>query len=313
MIRLESGIAKFVVLIFLAVLIGLGSAGLLDPVKAVLSSDRLTFVHGDWSISVWGALRAVVAIIFLFWIASIVAGIGEKQLKGMTRLRSSDRAILSKAFQLAVYLFLFLVLLDVLGVDFTALAVVGGGLGIGLGFGLQKIAANFISGLILLVERSVEEGDLIELSGGVFGFVRNTGARYTLVECFDSREIMVPNEDFITNRVINWTYTNEQARVEIPIGVSYDSDIEKARELILEAARAHPRCLKEPEPKCFLREFGDSSVNFLLYFWVDDVALGRYEPQSDVMRAIWTSFEEHGITIPFPQRDVHVKAAGETA
>ena len=112
---------------------------------------------------------------------------------------------------------------------------------------------------------------------------------------------------FITNRVTNWTFSNNKGRVEIPIGVSYGSDIEKARELILESAREHPRSIDDPEPVCYLREFGDNSVNFILFFWVADVTEGRFEPQSDVMRSIWKKFHENDIEIPFPQRDVHIK------
>ncbi|MFT6106370.1 MAG: small-conductance mechanosensitive channel [Rickettsiales bacterium] len=196
--------------------------------------------------------------------------------------------------------------LNILNIKLASLAFFGGAIGIGIGFGLQKITSNFISGLILLFEKSIEEGDLVELENGVYGFIKHTGARYTLIETFDSKEVMIPNEEFITKNVINWTYTNKQGRVDVHVGVSYKSDIEKARELILEAAREHRMCCKNPEPNCFLREYGDSSINFLLYFWVDDVTLGRFEPQSDVMRAIWKKFKDNDIEIPFPQRDVHI-------
>ena len=130
-----------------------------------------------------------------------------------------------------------------------------------------------------------------------------------LIETFDSKEILVPNEDLITSRVTNWTYTNSRGRVEISVGVSYGSDIEKAHELILEAAREHPRCIEEPEPKCYLRNFGDSSVDFILHFWVDDVTKGRWEPHSEVMFDIWRKFKENKIEIPFPQRDLHLKTS----
>jgi len=196
--------------------------------------------------------------------------------------------------------------LNILNIKASSLAFFGGAIGIGLGFGLQKITSNFISGLILLFEKSIEEGDLVELENGVYGFIKNTGARYTLIETFDSKEIMIPNEEFITKNVVNWTYSNKQGRIDINIGVSYKCDIEKARELILEAAKEHKLCSVFPEPDCFLREYGDSSVNFLLYFWVDDVTKGRYEPQSDVMRSIWKKFKDNNIEIPFPQRDVHI-------
>ncbi|MBT6547667.1 MAG: mechanosensitive ion channel, partial [Gammaproteobacteria bacterium] len=206
-----------------------------------------------------------------------------------------------------IYLVAFLVGLDFVGIDLTTLTVFSGAVGIGLGFGLQKIASNFISGLILLMEKSIEEGDLIELSDGTFGYIRRASARYTLVETFDSKEILVPNEDLITSRVVNWTFSNSSARIEIELGVAYDSDIDLAHDLILAAAREHPRCAIKPEPACFLRFFGDSSVNFILHFWVEDVTLGRWPTQSEVMFSIWRKFKDNGIEIPFPQRDLHIK------
>ena len=173
----------------------------------------------------------------------------------------------------------------------------------------KKIASNFISGLILLVERAIEVGDLIELDGGTTGFVRKNSARHTLIETLEGREIMVPNEDFITNRVINWTYTNTKARIDIPVGVSYNSDLEVVQKLILEAALEHPLCSQDPQPNCFLRNFNSSSVDFLLLMWVDDVTQGRWAPQSEVMFSIWHKFKEHGIEIPYPQQDIHLVSA----
>jgi len=212
-----------------------------------------------------------------------------------------------KLAQIVIYLVAFLVGLDFVGIDLTTLTVFSGAVGIGLGFGLQKIASNFISGLILLMEKSIEEGDLIELSDGTFGYIRRASARYTLVETFDSKEILVPNEDLITSRVVNWTFSNSSARIEIELGVSYDSDIDLAHDLIIAAARENPRCAIAPEPACFLRSFGDSSVNFTLHFWVEDVTLGRWPTQSEVMFSIWRKFKDNGIEIPFPQRDLHIK------
>jgi small-conductance mechanosensitive channel len=182
---------------------------------------------------------------------------------------------------------------------------------VGIGFGLQKITSNFISGLILLFEKSVEEGDLIELNDGTVGFVRNTGARYTLVETFDSKDIMVPNEDFITNRVTNWTFKNSSARVETRISVAYDSDVEAVRNLILSTALEHNRCCSDPAPQCHLDAYGADGLEFVLYFWVADVTLGRMDVKSDILRALWQKFKAQGIVIPFPQRDIHVTHIGE--
>ncbi len=217
------------------------------------------------------------------------------------------RNLIQTGLKLIIFIIAAIVCLNVLGIDMTSLTLFSGAIGIGLGFGLQKITSNFISGLILLLEKSMEEGDLVELAVGEMGIVRKMGARYTLIETFDSKEIMIPNEDFITNRVINWTFTNKQGRVEILLGVSYDSDIEKAKQLIIEAAKAHPRSSKHPVPQCYITQFADSSVNFLLYFWVDDVTLGRLEAKSDVYLSIWKSFKANGITIPFPQNDIYIK------
>jgi small-conductance mechanosensitive channel len=281
--------------------------GFLDPVKQVLNADSYSINIGSYNITAYNFIHGIMSLMAVIWVASLISVTGERSIKSMKKVKASNRALLVKGFKTLIYLIVFLYGLKVLGINLTTLAVFGGAIGIGIGFGLQKITSNFISGLILLFEKSVEEGDLVELSGGYLGIVKSTGARFTLIETMDSKEIMIPNEDFITNRVTNWTFSNTQGRVEIKLGVSYDSDVEKARELILVAASEHPRCSTDPEPQCFLTEYADSSVNFLCYFWVDDVTLGRLEPKSDVLRAIWKKFKTNDITIPYPQSDVHIK------
>lgn len=301
--------------LILAALIGIGvssSAGWLDPVIVLLKQDEFSIRIGERVITFYDIVKSILVIVATFWIASIIIDFLESRVGKISRIRFSTRALIVKAIQVVVYFVAFLASLDVLGIDLTALTVFGGALGIGLGFGFQKIASNFMSGLILLFEKSIEKDDLIELSDGTFGFIRNTGARFTLIETFDGKEIMIPNEDFITSRVINWTYTTKQGRLEIPIGISYNSDTRKAMELLVEAAREHPKCSTSPEPVCFVRQFGDSSVNLLLYFWMDDVTEGRHKPQSDVMLAIQDKFHANGIEIPFPQRDLHIKPGHES-
>ena len=307
LIKPETSVGRWLIALLIAAVLTLGSLGYLEPVKTLLHTEALTYTLGNYSVSLYQVLKGLVALVALFWVAAIISATGENRLKKLEKIRAANRALLIKGFQSLVYLVFSLFALDILGIDLAALAVLGGAIGIGIGFGLQKIASNFISGLILLMEKSVEEGDLIQLNDGIYGFVRQTGARYTLIETFDGKEIMVPNEDFVTNRVTNWTYSNSRGRVEILLGVSYDSDIEKARELMLEIAKAHPRCSAEPVPQCYVRDFGQSSIDLLLYFWVDDVSLGRYEPRSDVLRTIWKRFKSEGITIPFPQRDITIK------
>ena len=298
-------------LLFLVVVgfLSLDFLGTLQPVKAFLDSENLSFSIGEARISAYLMTKAFIIIVLFFLITGILSEFGEKRIKSIRGIHSSNKALINKAFHIFIYFFGFIIALNILGIDLTAFAIFSGAIGIGIGFGLQKITSNFISGLILLFEKSIENGDMVELSDGTYGLIRKTSARYTLLETFEGREMMIPNEDFIINRVTNWTFNNRKGRLELNIGVAYESDIEKAMELILEAAREHPRCIDDPGPSCYLKEFGDSSVNFMLFFWVADVSSGRYRAKSDVMMSVWKKFNEHNITIPFPQRDIYIKNA----
>ncbi|MBC6497185.1 MAG: mechanosensitive ion channel [Alphaproteobacteria bacterium GM7ARS4] len=307
LLKPRAWVAKVLLTLFLVGFLSLGFLDYLQPIKAFLESDTLSFNIGDARFSVYLVIKAVITVVMLFWLTGILSGFGEKRIKTIKGIKANNKALITKAFQIFVYFFGFMIGLDVLGIDVTALAIFSGAVGIGIGFGLQKITSNFISGLILLFEKSIEHDDLVELADGIHGFVRHTGARYTLLETFEGKEIMIPNEDFITNRVTNWTFSDTIGRLDITIGVSYESDIEKAMALLLEAAKEHPRCLDRPAPTCFLQEFGESAVNLLLFFWVADVTEGRLEPRSDVMLSIWKKFKDHDITIPYPQRALHVK------
>jgi len=269
--------------------------------------NDLGFTVGSFHVSVYKVGQGVLLVGFLFWAVTRLNKVVDNTLKRSKKLSIANRAIVSKIAQIGLYVFAFLITLDVLGIDLTALAVFGGAVGVGLGFGLQKITSNFISGLILLFEKSIKSGDMVEMSDGTLGTIRNISARHTLVETFSGKEIMVPNEDFITQRVINWTYSNSAGRIDFVIGVSYTSDIKKAKELILEAMNKHPDVSKTETPACNLKEFADSSVNFQVFFWVDDIVKGRFRPLNDVLFAIWDKFHENGIEIPFPQRDLHIK------
>lgn len=308
--------ARILVFLTLAGIVGAGVSGHFDIAREYLDTEALTYQVGNVRVSAYTLLRAALVLALVFWTAAIVADIVDRRLGKLQRMRKTTRVLISKVFQITLYILAGLIALDMIGLDLTTLTVFGGALGIGLGFGLQKIASNFVSGLILLLERSIEEDDLIELTDGTSGFVRRTNARYILVETFDGKEVLVPNEDFITDRVTNWTLSSAKARVDVPVGVAYGSDLDKAHDLILQAAQEHPLCLDEPEPYCFLREFGDSSINFMLIFWIGNIADGRWAPQSDVMFAIWRKFQENGIEIPFPQRDLHIRSglpAGQDA
>jgi small-conductance mechanosensitive channel len=282
---------------------------LLEPVIDWL--NRYGFRVGENNITAYTILKAIFLASIILWLGRFISHAMRDYIMGIRSITRSTKELMIKLFDIVLYAGLFMVMLNLIGIDLTALAVFSGALGVGLGFGLQKIASNFISGLILLTEKSININNLIEMDDGVFGYVRKLGARASIVETFDGKEVMVPNEDFITSRVSNLTHSNSKGRVEIPIGVSYGSDLDLVYQLILDAANEYMDSSKENEyePQVFLREFGDSSVNYLLTFWLEDVTTGRWRAKSDVMLSIWRKFKEHNIEIPFPQRDLHIRSA----
>lgn len=267
--------------------------------------DMATINFGQFSFSLTSVVWLLLQLSILFWASRFLSAFAKRHLKKFVKGRS-NKEIVSIVIDSSVYFISFLIALRILGLELTTFAFVGGAAGLGLGFGLQKITSNFVSGLILLFEKSIEVDDLIEIDGGIYGWVRKLSGRYTLIETFDGKEIMIPNEDFMTHKVINWTFSNTRGRIETTIGVAYGSDLELVQRLILEAASEHPDCLQDPPPECHMVEYADSSINFVMFMWVSDVTRGRFKPRSEVLMAIWKKFELHNITIPFPQRDVHM-------
>ena len=303
------------VVIFLLVVAGIAALawyGLLSKWAELLSSEEYSMTIGDITISAYGVLKAIASILLVIWLTNVISGLTNHYLKRWQHIGTNNRMLVVKAVKIIGYFLALVATLSVLGINLTALAVFSGTVGIGIGFGLQKISSNFVSGIILLVEKSIEVGDLLELDDGTVGFVRRFGARYVLIQTFENRDIMVPNEDLISSKVINWTYQDSSARIDINVGVSYDSDLELTKRLILEAAEEYPKCSTSSPPACYLLNFADSAVEFALFFWIDDVTEGRYEAKSQVMMAIWNKFKENDITIPFPQRDLYVKAIPDT-
>lgn len=285
--------------------------GHLQVLESYLGSDEFTFKVGTYKLSLYSLFSSFLLVLTSIWITAIISSFIENRIFKIRRMRNATRVLFTKIAQMALYFVALLIVLRIIGIDLTVFSVFGGAIGIGLGFGLQKTASNFVSGMILLSEKTIDLGDLIELGDGTMGFVRRISARYTLLETFDSKEIIVPNEDMMTNKVVNYTLSNTAGRVDIEVGVSYGSDINKAHGLILEAANEYPGTIKDPHPNCFLTSFGDSSVDFLLHFWVSDVKQGRFQPKSDVLFSIWQKFKDNGIEIPFPQRDLHLKTFQE--
>jgi small-conductance mechanosensitive channel len=299
--------AKWLLLLNMIGVMWLWSQGHFDAAEQYLSAEKFTVSLGKYDVTAYLALKALFSVIVIIWITAILAEFVDKRISSLSHVNIANRALFQKIAQILIYLIAFLFTLNFLGIDLTSLAVLGGAVGIGLGFGMQKIAANFISGMILLAEKSIKPGDLLELEDGTFGYVRKSSSRATLIETIDGREVLVPNEEFIVKQVINWTLNNNKARITLEFGVSYNSDLEKVKELALKAVNEHPKCMQTPETVCWLDSFGDSSVNFIIYFWVSNVNDGYRSVKSEALFKIWHTFKENGIEIPFPQRDLNFK------
>ncbi len=277
--------------------------GLLE--SAIFYLDQYDFEIGSFRLSIYLVLKGFVVILLMLWLSNLISRKTKALIENSKEIKSSTKNIISKIIDIVSYCVVGVVLLKTFGVDMTTLAVLGGAIGVGIGFGLQKIASNFISGIILLIEKSIEIGDWVEIdNGNIFGVVKKFSGRYTLIECFDGKEIMVPNEEFIINKVSNWTYSNNRARIEITIGVAQNSDLVKTRDVMLACAIENARCISYPEPECYITDFGEYDVKFVLYFWINDIIEGRMKPKSEVMLNIWQKLKENKITISVPQREV---------
>lgn len=277
--------------------------GWLPDVLAALDKPGITLGTARFSLlSVTKFVLAAGAFVVLArWISRLI----EKRVTGSSVLSATMQVGLVKFSKVALYTVALLIALDTVGIDLTTLTVFGGALGVGLGFGLQRIASNFISGFILLFDRSIKPGDVISV-GSRFGWVVALHARYIVVRDRDGVETLIPNENLITSEVTNWSYTDRHVRIKIPVQISYNDDPEKAMQLIIDAARVNDRILKDPAPQARLLEFGDNGINLELRIWLDDPEQGVGSVKSDVNLAIWRSFKENGVTIPFPQRDVRI-------
>ncbi len=279
--------------------------GLLDTTLELLDSWSVTL--GEIRLSPLTVLKIALALWFALWLASALSGLLERSLEKNQNATPSTRVLVAKLTRIALITFAILIALGSVGIDLTALAVFGGALGVGLGFGLQKIFSNLVSGIILLMDKSIKPGDVISL-GQTFGWINHLGLRYTSVITRDGIEHLIPNEELIIQRVENWSFSNKLIRLRAPVGISYDSDVRKAMALCLEAAMATSRVQKDPAPKVQLIGFGDSSVNLEIRIWVDDPEEGRANIISEVLLNVWDLFKEHGIGIPYPQRDLHIRS-----
>jgi small-conductance mechanosensitive channel len=280
--------------------------GVLDDITQRL--DETVIALGNIRFSVLALIRGVIAGAVLFWLGSWSNRQSASYIKAQDELRPATRELAVKAVEVMIFGAAFLLLLSIMGIDLTAVAVLGGALGVGIGLGLQQIAANFVSGIILLIEGQTTVGDYVELDGGERGTIVKMTARACILETFDGRWIVVPNDHFITTRVVNYSDQGSANRYEAPFSVSYDTDINRVPEIIETAVAALPFVLQDPDgPDCELRGFGESSVDFAVEYWVAGIDDGKNKYASQVNFAIWNALKAAGIEMPYPHRVVEVK------
>ncbi len=280
--------------------------GLLGPVIAFLGTP-LGFKIGVKDFSALLVLNGMVLAIVLLWLASWLSRVLRQRINTLPSMTPSIQLLLSKAVQVTLLTVAVLIALTSMGFDLSSLAIIGGALSFGIGFGLQRIFANLISGVILLVDRSIKPGDVIEVDD-TYGKIGSLGLRYTSVITRDRKEHLIPNESFVTGKVVNWSYSAPEVRVKRPVGIAYGADVPKAIALAIESMNTIPRVLKSPKPACLLKGFGDNSVDLELRFWIRDAENGVSNISSEVLLKIWDCFNENGIEFPFPQRDVHLSS-----
>lgn len=277
--------------------------GVLGEVEQLLESIAIEL--GQTRISVWLVLQAVFIIGVFFMVARFLSRTLAEQIRRNADISPSMQVLLVKFLQVLLFGGAFFLGLRSIGFDLTGLAVLSGAIGIGLGFGLQKVVSNLVSGIIILLDKSIKPGDVISL-GETFGWINALGARYVSVVTRDGREYLIPNEDLITGQVVNWSHSNEFVRLDIYFGTAYADDPHVVRKLAIEAARDVERVLDFKSPVCHIVGFGDSSVDYILRFWIRDPTGGLTNIRGNVYLALWDTFKEHGISIPFPQREVKV-------
>jgi small-conductance mechanosensitive channel len=284
---------------------------LLGWLPAVLKGlDGMAMKVGSGQLSVLTVIKLVLAVALLWLLAQWLGRVIEHRISRAAYVNAGMQVALVKLSKFVLLVLVILLALDAVGIDLTALAVFGGALGVGLGFGLQRIASNFISGFIVLFDRSIRPGDVITIDNKL-GWVQELHARYVVVKDRDGVERLIPNEMLITNEVINWSYSDRNVRLKIPVSISYGNDPEQALALLAEAARANPRVLDDPAPTTRLMAFGDSGIELELRVWIRDPEAGMGSVRSDINLAIWRAFKAAGIVIPYPQRDLHIRSGLE--
>jgi small-conductance mechanosensitive channel len=280
------------------------AVGGLKPITDIL--DRVGFDAGSTRVSLLTVLQVLVTVAAIYAVAKLLNRVVAHSIRRASSLDATQQLLGQKLAAVGILIAAFFIGIDLLGIDLTALAVFSGAFGLAVGFGLQKTFGNLIAGIILLMDRSIKPGDVIVV-GDSFGHVTKIGVRAVSIVTRDGKEHLIPNENLMTQEVENWSYSSRDVRVHIPVGVAYDCDLPLAQKLMIQAAKESKRVLAAPEPRVWLRAFGESSVDHEILVWIADPEAGVGNVQSEILNRIWMLFKENGIDIPFPQRDIRVK------
>ena len=286
----------------------LNITNLLDT--ATLALDSLAFQLGEFRLSLLSLLQGIILIFGALWLATFIGNFAEARLKKFDDLTPSLQVLIGKIIKISLIFMALALALSGIGIDLTALTIFSGAVGVGIGFGLQKVVSNFISGVIILLDKSIKPGDTITL-GDTFGWIRELRARFVSVITRDGREYLIPNEDFITEKVVNWSFSDDLVRIDVDFGVGYESDPHQVIQLAVDTVSRIERVSDRKATVCWMTEFGESSINFVLRFWIRDPRNGLTNIRGTVLLALWDAFKEHNITIPFPHREIIMRTPVE--
>ena len=287
--------------------------GVADVATEILDAG---FDIGTFRLSLLSVLQVVFLLGGLLWLSAVVGNFLDRRIQKIEDMTPSLRVLIGKILRIVLIVVAAMIALSSMGIDLTALTIFSGAVGVGIGFGLQKVVSNFISGIIILMDHSIKPGDTVTL-GETFGWIRELRARFVSVITRDGREFLIPNEDFITTEVVNWSFSDQYVRLDVVFGVAYDSDPHEVERIAIEAAssvqrvqdRDPPRGRKQPRrPVCWLTGFGESSLEFKLRFWISDPQEGTTNIRGKVLLAVWDAFNENGIRIPYPHREIIMRS-----
>jgi small-conductance mechanosensitive channel len=270
--------------------------------------DSAAIVAGGLRVSLLTVTKGVLSLTVLLWAASLASKLFERRITRVPQITPRARVLLGKLLKITLISLAVLLSLVSIGIDLSTFALFTGALGVGIGLGLQRTVSNLFSGVVLLLDKSIKPGDIIEV-GGTYGWVSSLGARYVAVETRDGTEFLIPNEDIITHQVINWSHNDERVRLKVPVRVPHDSDLDQVIALMREAASRPHRILASPAPNVLILSFGESAIELEVRFWIADAQHGVHNVKSEVLYEVWRLFRQEGIQIPYPKRDLYVRSS----